>query len=200
MSKFDYDIVVVGGGLGGSALAKVMAGHGARVLVVERELQFKDRIRGEWMSPWGVAEAQRIGIYELLRDTCAHQLFYHKNLLPESVQDLTRLPALTFYHPTMQEVLIEAAEHAGAEVWRGATAKSIEAAEPPVTTIDTGQKVHEISSRIVVCADGRSSASQSWLRLNARRAGQKYLGAGVMFEGITIPEGTCLVVFIPTCG
>jgi flavin-dependent dehydrogenase len=47
MPKFDYDIVVVGGGLGGSALAKVMAGQGARVLVVERELRFKDRIRGE---------------------------------------------------------------------------------------------------------------------------------------------------------
>jgi flavin-dependent dehydrogenase len=60
MSKFDYDIVVVGGGLGGSALAKVMAGQGARVLVVERELRFKDRIRGEWMSPWGVMERKEL--------------------------------------------------------------------------------------------------------------------------------------------
>jgi flavin-dependent dehydrogenase len=41
------DVIAVGGGLGGSALAKVLAGHGARVLVVEREMQFKDRIRGE---------------------------------------------------------------------------------------------------------------------------------------------------------
>jgi flavin-dependent dehydrogenase len=39
----DYDIVTVGGGLGGSTLAKVMAERGARVLVVEREAQFKDR-------------------------------------------------------------------------------------------------------------------------------------------------------------
>jgi hypothetical protein len=36
-----------------------MAAHGARVLVVERELRFKDRVRGEWMSPWGVVEAQK---------------------------------------------------------------------------------------------------------------------------------------------
>ncbi len=49
-----YDIITVGGGLGGSALAKVMAEHGARVLVLEREQQFKDRIRGELMLPWGV--------------------------------------------------------------------------------------------------------------------------------------------------
>jgi hypothetical protein len=39
----------------------------------------------------------------------------------------------------VQEVLIEAGERAGAEVWRGATSKSIVAAEPPVTTIDTGK-------------------------------------------------------------
>jgi flavin-dependent dehydrogenase len=35
-----YDIITVGGGLGGAALARAMAEHGARVLVVEREKQF----------------------------------------------------------------------------------------------------------------------------------------------------------------
>jgi len=38
----DYDIVLVGGGLGGSALAKAMAERGARILVLEREKQFRD--------------------------------------------------------------------------------------------------------------------------------------------------------------
>ena len=32
-----YDIITIGGGLGGSTLAKAMAEHGARVLVLERE-------------------------------------------------------------------------------------------------------------------------------------------------------------------
>ena len=45
-----YDILTVGGGLGGATLAKVMAEHGARVLVLEREKQFKDRVRGESSS------------------------------------------------------------------------------------------------------------------------------------------------------
>ena len=44
-----YDIVTVGGGLGGSALARAMAERGARVLMVEAERQFKDRVRGELM-------------------------------------------------------------------------------------------------------------------------------------------------------
>jgi flavin-dependent dehydrogenase len=62
----DYDVITVGGGLGGSALAKVLAEHGTRVLVVEREVQFKDRVRGEWMAPWGAAEAVKLGIYNVL--------------------------------------------------------------------------------------------------------------------------------------
>jgi 2-polyprenyl-6-methoxyphenol hydroxylase-like FAD-dependent oxidoreductase len=44
-----FDLVVVGGGLAGASLAKSMAEHGARVLVLERDEQFRDRVRGEMM-------------------------------------------------------------------------------------------------------------------------------------------------------
>ena len=50
-----YDLIVIGGGLAGAALARAMAAGGARVLVLERELRFRDRVRGEGMHPWGVA-------------------------------------------------------------------------------------------------------------------------------------------------
>jgi flavin-dependent dehydrogenase len=53
MPAHDYDVIVAGGGLGGSALAKVMAGSGARVLVLEQEARFNDRVRGEFLPPWG---------------------------------------------------------------------------------------------------------------------------------------------------
>jgi flavin-dependent dehydrogenase len=39
-----YDIITLGSGLAGSALAKAMAERGAHVLVVERESHFKDRV------------------------------------------------------------------------------------------------------------------------------------------------------------
>jgi len=57
-----YDLIVVGGGLGGSSLARAVAQSGARVLLLEREHQFKDRVRGEAMWPWGYAELQSLGI------------------------------------------------------------------------------------------------------------------------------------------
>lgn len=62
-----FDLIVVGGGLGGAALARSLAANGARVLVIEREERFRDRVRGEMMTPWGVAEAENLGIAELLR-------------------------------------------------------------------------------------------------------------------------------------
>jgi len=64
MANGTYDIITVGGGLGGSALAKAMVEHGAHVLVLEREQQFKDRVRGEQMHSWGVTEAKELRIYE----------------------------------------------------------------------------------------------------------------------------------------
>src|SRR3954447_8574688 len=72
MSRNVYDVVTIGGGIAGSCLAKSMAEKGARVLVLERETVFKDRVRGEAMTPWGVGEARQLGIYELLRESCAH--------------------------------------------------------------------------------------------------------------------------------
>ena len=67
-----YDLISVGGGLAGAALAHALAPRGARCLVLERETRFRDRVRGEAIPPWGVAEARELGIESLLLDSCAH--------------------------------------------------------------------------------------------------------------------------------
>jgi flavin-dependent dehydrogenase len=41
MASRIYDIITIGGGLGGSSLATAMAQHGAGVLVLEREPKFR---------------------------------------------------------------------------------------------------------------------------------------------------------------
>ena len=105
-----YDIITVGGGLGGTTLAKVMAERGARVLVLERERQFRDRVRGEVMVSWGVAEARELGIYKLLLETCGRELrWFALTVGPESgpPRDLIattpqRAPDLAFPHAELQ--------------------------------------------------------------------------------------------------
>jgi menaquinone-9 beta-reductase len=198
----DYDVITVGGGLGGAALAKVLAEKGFRVLITERERQFKDRIRGEYMMPWGVAETQKLGLYDLLLETCAHEqpFFMSPGLGP--VRDLRtttpqQLPAFTFSHPAMQEVVLEAARSAGAEVWRGASVRHLQPGQPATVTVEVDGAVRDLSARLVVCADGRSSMGRTWGGFEAYRGKQRLLGAGAMFENMPIPEDRAVVLIIP---
>jgi hypothetical protein len=61
-----FDLVIVGGGIAGNALAAVMARAGKAILVLERSTAYRDRVRGEGMHAWGVAEAQGLGIHQAL--------------------------------------------------------------------------------------------------------------------------------------
>src|SRR5262249_32907834 len=67
------DLIVVGGGIAGASLARRMAEGGARVVVLERETEFRDRIRGEALVPWGVGEARQLGVVDILR-SCAQEM------------------------------------------------------------------------------------------------------------------------------
>jgi menaquinone-9 beta-reductase len=165
-----YDIITVGGGLGGSVLARAMAAHGAKVLVLEREKQFKDRIRGEFMAPWGVAEARELGIEELLRTAGGHDLPYvdlyagplqaeHRDLRVTTPQ---ALPVLCVYHPAMQEVLLRAAAEAGAEVRRGAIGRDVKRDGVPTVVVEQDGRVEEVHARLVAGVDGRGSLVRKW--------------------------------------
>jgi menaquinone-9 beta-reductase len=68
-----FDLITVGGGLAGSTLATELARVGHKVLVLERETHFKDRVRGENMLPWGVAAAHRLGLVDYLLANGGHQ-------------------------------------------------------------------------------------------------------------------------------
>jgi 2-polyprenyl-6-methoxyphenol hydroxylase-like FAD-dependent oxidoreductase len=203
----EYDIVTVGGGLGGSAIAKVMASSGANVLLVERETRFKDRIRGEAMVPWGVDEARRIGVYDALRASCARDVPKLLNIgAPlNSERDFTattpqRLAMLTFYHPAMQEVMISEAQSAGDEVARGARVRGVQPGERPRVTIERDGRVEECTARLVVCCDGRSSAGRAWGGFEVQHDRARMVICGVLLDGTAIPEDINVFVIGPHVG
>lgn len=203
-----YDLVVVGGGLGGSSLAAAIAKQGARVLLLEREERFKDRVRGECIMPWGVAEATQLGVLDLLRDRCAHELpwmdFYVGNVLSahRPVADTTpqQLPCVTFYHPAMQELVISAAETAGACVRRGVSVKEVRSGNPAVVLVGDNGRCEEIQARLVVGADGRSSCVRSSAGFQLRRDPEGLLVAGVLLEDIAAPHDIGQIVFNYSAG
>ena len=72
-----HDVIVVGGGIGGSAIAAILAARGLDVLLLEQTDRFEDRVRGEWVAPWGVVETKRLGLYDLLMGAGGHHLTRH---------------------------------------------------------------------------------------------------------------------------
>ncbi|KAK9513309.1 hypothetical protein VZT92_026851 [Zoarces viviparus] len=56
------DVVIVGAGVLGSALAAVLAQDGRRVTVVERDMKEPDRIVGELLQPGGFRALKELGL------------------------------------------------------------------------------------------------------------------------------------------
>jgi 2-polyprenyl-6-methoxyphenol hydroxylase-like FAD-dependent oxidoreductase len=204
-----YDIITVGGGLGGSSLAKAMVEHGARVLVLERERQFRDRVRGEILVSWGVAEAKALGIYDLLRATCGREtrwFAFAAGPEPGAPRDLIattaqQAPYFSLYHPAMQEVLLQAAIEAGAEVRRGASVRDVKLGTLPSVVVEQDGGIEEIQARLVVCADGRGSLVRKRTGFPVHHDPERLLITGVLFEDMPTPqEDTSYYIINPTIG
>ncbi len=205
MSSSHYDLITVGGGMAASALAKCMAESGAKVMVLEQETRFRDRIRGEYMMPWGVAEIAALGIYELLCRECAQKIPWIDLGMGGPPREFTtttpqQQPGMGYSHPEMQEALLTAAEQAGAEVRRGVTVQGVEPGAPAAVMAASGKNSERISARLVVGADGRSSQTRKWAGFELTKEPNPFLLCGVVLKGVTTREDVAFVQFNPELG
>ena len=184
-----YDVITVGGGLGGSSIAIVLAREGLKVLVLEKETEFRDRVRGEGLLPWGVNEARELGVYDVLA-SCGSAVRFWSSHGWRSRRDLEATTpnhshCLNFYHPEMQEVMIAAAEKAGAEIRRGAKVVGVEPGAPPKVNVSAGET---LEARLVVGADGRTSKVREWLGLERKRDPERLMVVGTLLSDTNVPE------------
>jgi 2-polyprenyl-6-methoxyphenol hydroxylase-like FAD-dependent oxidoreductase len=203
-----YDLVTIGGGLAASAVGKAMAERGARVLIVERDREFRDRVRGEALAPWGVAELDALGLLAAVRPGIADELhawrlFVGGMQVAERSWATTTLPgrnSLAFYHPDLQRIGIGTAERAGAEVRRGARVTGLHPGRTPAVTVEQDGRREEICTRLVVAADGRGSAARGLAGFETRRDPEKLFFAGVYLENLDLAPGYFYQFIDPTRG
>jgi 2-polyprenyl-6-methoxyphenol hydroxylase-like FAD-dependent oxidoreductase len=203
-----YDIVIAGGGIAGASLAIAARSLDLRVLIVEAEREFRDRIRGEGLHSWGVREARRIGIADLLYQTCARALpawdtylngsRVERRNLPEST--LAECESMAFFHPEMQTALLSAAEKAGAHVLRGAQVEGVESGDQPRVTIRDAGRTRRDAARLVVVATGRGKTFRAKLGLSTACAEYGLRVSGLVLHDVDTPDDAVALFFAPSFG
>jgi 2-polyprenyl-6-methoxyphenol hydroxylase-like FAD-dependent oxidoreductase len=175
----DTEVIVVGGGIAGCALAVRLAEAGVAVTVLERERVYRDIVRGEALVPWGFQEAIKLGVADLILETegasvMTRMVPYDESLSVEQAQRRSRelsnvvdgAPGVVGVgHPELREALATAAAKAGATVVRGVRRSVVSGDVDPSVSYDVDGLTRVKRCRLVVGADGKKSATRTALGL-----------------------------------
>ncbi|HUP87575.1 MAG TPA: NAD(P)/FAD-dependent oxidoreductase [Acidimicrobiales bacterium] len=190
-----YDVVVVGAGIAGSALASTLAQRGRSVLVLEQQTTYKDKVRGETLTPWGVVEATRLGLMDTLYSAGAElatQFVPYDELQRPADAEAGALPISMFCpgadgqlnvgHPEASEALSTKAAADGATVVRGVSDVKVAFGAEPTVRYTDGVDAVDVRCRLVVGADGRTSTVRRQAGLTLEERPAVTYGAGLLIH------------------
>lgn len=192
------DVVIVGGGIGGGALASALAREGLGVTVLEASDQYEDRVRGESMQVWGVREARALGVEDVMLAAGAHITPVWKQHM-EGVGEAGEIPmglmaegiggTLNLRHPVACQALVDSATANGATVVRGVRDVKLAGGTSPSVSYSSAGQMHEILASLVVGADGRASAIRKQAGITLERQQPINYIAGLLVDGLDgVPE------------
>jgi 2-polyprenyl-6-methoxyphenol hydroxylase-like FAD-dependent oxidoreductase len=197
MPYSEPDVVIVGAGIAGGALGTVLARAGFEVVLLERENGYPDRVRGEFMAPWGVTELAKLELLQPLREAGA--LFTRRNIPYDEifapaeaearVLDLTKMHAegvgaLCLGHPATCDIFAQLATTSGASVLRGASDISVTSGSRPIVSCLHNSTSLEYRPRLVIGADGRNSAARKNLGFKVNADEPHNLLGGMLVKGV----------------
>jgi 2-polyprenyl-6-methoxyphenol hydroxylase-like FAD-dependent oxidoreductase len=196
MSASSYDVVVGGAGIAGGALATVLAREGRKVLLLEKTVEHMDRVRGEYLQPWGVRELATLGLLDRVMAAGANVITrsipYDETATPVEAEGRARrfdtifegVPGcLGFSHPRTCDLFNRTAVEAGATFLRGIRDLQVEPGAPPRIAFTVDGTPHDYRPSLVVGADGRGSQVGRQAGIVMSEDEPHHLFAGLLVEG-----------------
>jgi 2-polyprenyl-6-methoxyphenol hydroxylase-like FAD-dependent oxidoreductase len=187
------DVVIVGGGIAGGATATALARAGVSVVVLERQVEYADHVRGEIMWQWGVPDARLLGVEDVLLEAGA-LVVDRLDTYDEGEDSPAREPlgetvlavpgSLNISHPAACAALARAAESAGARMLHGVREVRVAAGRAPAVSWLAGGDETHMRCRLVLGADGRRSVVRAQAGLEAEVDPPAHWIAGLLVSGI----------------
>jgi flavin-dependent dehydrogenase len=211
-----YDTIVVGGGPGGSTTAALLAEHGHRVLLLERE-PFPRYHIGESLIPYTWFTLDRLGVVDWLKSSACP-----KKYSVQFVSITGRVSQPFYFFQTIKHecsltwqvwrsefdaMLLDNARKKGAEVRQGAAVGDVIMDGNRVVGVRTdapGGGSQEIYAKAVVDATGRDSMLSRRFGWKERDAELNKIAVWSYFKGAKrdpgLDEGATTVAYVPQKG
>ncbi|KAA8893023.1 squalene epoxidase-domain-containing protein [Sphaerosporella brunnea] len=166
-----HDVVIVGAGIMGCALAVAFGNQGRRVLVLERDLSEPDRIVGELLQPGGVEALEKLGMRDCLEDIDAIPVYGYETIYHGEPVTIPypwtsagkKAEGRAFHHGKFVQKLRAAARRTPNVTLLEATAKDILRDEASLqvlgvlATEKSSKTTHTYRGKLTVSADGYAS-------------------------------------------
>ncbi len=213
-----YDVLIIGAGPAGTSTAAILAEHGHRVLVLERE-KFPRYHVGESLIPFTYGSLERLGMIPKMRSSCfvkkysvsfvqpdgrrSQPFYFHTRYDKETIAQTWQVMRAEF-----DQMLMENAVEKGAEVREETTVlKLLKNDSGRVIGVEVRNKdghIEHLHAKLVVDASGKeafTSNREGW------RVGDPYLNKVAIWtyykgtkreEGMD--EGAATIAFVPDKG
>jgi len=200
VTQTDFDVLIIGGGPGGSCAASYLAKAGKRVLLLEKEIFPRFHI-GESLLPYNTTIFRDLGLLETLaqagfpRKTGAQ--FYLANG-SHSTQFIFKRGKFTQEPETVQveravfdHIVLKRARELGADVREGWTVQRFSSSTDGVSfeATDPDGKPHQFSAKFLIDASGRGNLTGNQENLRVFHPRHKKLAVFGHFTGVQLDPG-----------
>ncbi len=195
-----FDVIIIGGGPGGSSAATFLARGGQRVLVLEKE-KFPRFHIGESLLPYNGEIFEEMGVLPALEAAGLMKKFGAQFQLGNGSSSLAlvfRNGKFTRHTMSYQverakfdDVLLKHARSCGAQVREGCTVSRYEASDSSVCVELTNERgeAETVSAKYLIDASGRGNLTGNQQNLREFHARLKKLSIFGHFSGVKLDEG-----------
>lgn len=206
--KYDADVLIVGGGPSGSICAYYLAKAGKKVILIDTENFPREKICGDFVSPIGLNELKKIGIWDLDGFDKTNLIFGASVFLNGEYLITNKLPyinGLPNYGRVIPRLildnwLIEAAKRQGAEIITPCKLKSYSVVDDYVMIdcLQNGDEKHFLA-KMLVGADGSNSKVARILRGEKLKPENKIVAVRAYYENLDCHSTQAELFFSSKC-